>query len=285
MKGNWDMSTTKPSSSPPLASPAPPATPPTPRSGGPLAGVRHTLAIARRNLLLIRNDPGQLIDATIVPIVLTLVFVFVFGGAILGDQGDYTQYLVPGIMVQTISLATAVTGMSLNLDFSRGIMDRFRSLPIARASVLSGRILADACRLLLGQAIIVVFALIIGFRITTNLFSALAAVGLLLLFGIALSWIAATIGMALRSPQAVQGVGFLWMLPLQFGSSIFVPTDTMPGWLSAFAEANPTTLVTDTARHLLTGTPTNSIWGALAWIGGIMLVFVPLAIRQYRRRG
>ncbi len=262
-----------------------PPSPPRPVSG-PVAGVRHTLAIARRNLLLIRNDPGQLIDATIVPIVLTLVFVFVFGGAIQGGQGDYTQYLIPGILVQTISLATAVTGMSLNLDFSRGIMDRFRSLPIARSAVLSGRILADVCRLALGQAIILIFALIIGFRIQTDVFSAMAAVGLLLMFGVAMAWIAATIGMAMRSPQAVQGIGFLWMLPMQFGSSIFVPTDTMPGWLASFAEVNPTTLVTDTVRALLTGGEvTDSLWGALAWIVGIIVVFVPLAVRQYRRRG
>lgn len=277
--------TTTELSTPPRPNPVPPA--PMRTLGGPFSGVRHTLAITRRNLLLIRNDPGQLIDATIVPIILTLVFVFVFGGAIQGDgnQDDYTQYLIPGIMVQTISLATAVTGMSLNLDFSRGIMDRFRSLPIARSAVLSGRILADVCRLSLGQAIILVFGLIIGFRINTNIFSALAAVGLLLLFGVAMAWIAATIGMTMRSPQAVQGIGFLWMLPLQFGSSIFVPTSTMPGWLSGFAEVNPTTLVTDTVRALLSGGEIgNSLWGALAWIGGIIVVFVPLAIRQYRRR-
>ncbi|ARF54304.1 ABC transporter permease [Streptomyces gilvosporeus] len=245
----------------------------------------QSLAIARRNLTQFKSDPSQLLDATVMPMVFTLVFVYVFGGAIGKGQADYRQYLIPGIMVQTVSFAAQVTGIALNLDFSKGVMDRFRSMPIARSAVLSGRILSDVCRLTLGQAVILAFAFVIGFRVRTDVPSVLAAVGLLVLYGVALSTIAAYVGLAIRSPQAVQSVGFLWMIPLQFGSSMFAPPSTMPGWLQAFVEVNPTTLVVDACRGLLDGGPVaGNVSGSLFWIGGLLLVFVPLAVRQYGRR-
>ncbi|MEU9488564.1 ABC transporter permease [Streptomyces decoyicus] len=251
----------------------------------PRAAVGQSLAIARRNLIQIKHDPSQLLDATLMPMVFTLVFVYVFGGAIGKGQADYRQYLIPGIMVQTVSFAAQVTGTALNLDFSKGVMDRFRSMPIARSAVLSGRILADVCRLALGQAVILAFAFLIGFRVRTDVAGVLAAVGLLVLYGVALSSIAAYIGLVIRSPQAVQSVGFLWMIPLQFGSSMFAPPSTMPGWLQAFVEVNPTTLVVDSCRGLLVGGPVaENVAGSLLWIGGVLLVFVPLAVRQYGRR-
>ncbi|AKN72337.1 ABC transporter [Streptomyces sp. PBH53] len=255
------------------------------RRVGPRAAVGHALAIARRNLVQLRYDPSQLLDATLMPMVFTLIFVYVFGGAIGGNQADYRQYLIPGIMVQVASFAAQVTGVALNLDFSTGVMDRFRSLPIARSAVLSGRILADLCRLALGQAVILLFALAIGFRTHTNPLCVLGALALLMLYGLSLSWIAAFVGLAIRSPQAVQSMGFLWMIPLQFGSSMFADPGTMPGWLQAFAQVNPTTLVVDTCRGLLVGGPVaGNLLGALAWTCGILVVFAPLAVRQYTRR-
>jgi oleandomycin transport system permease protein len=251
----------------------------------PLAAVGHALAISRRNLVQLRHDPSQLLDATLMPMVFTLIFVYVFGGAIGGNQADYRQYLVPGIMVQVASFAAQVTGVALNADFSTGVMDRFRSLPIARSAVLSGRIIADLCRMALGQAVILLFAFTIGFRTHTNLLSVLGALALLMLYGLSLSWIAAFVGMVIRSPQAVQSMGFLWMIPLQFGSSMFADPQTMPGWLQAFAQVNPTTLVVDSCRALLVGGPVGgNLLGALAWTCGIILVFAPLAVRRYTRR-
>ncbi|MFI7075464.1 ABC transporter permease [Micromonospora sediminicola] len=250
------------------------------------ATLRHSFAIARRNLLQVRNDPGQLVDSALMPIVFTLIFLYVFGGAIWsGREGDYRQYLLPGIMVQTIMFASRATGFTLSMDFGTGIMDRFRSLPIARSAVLSGRIIADVARLLLGQVIMLSFALLIGFEVRTSLLLAVGAVALVLLYGTALAWLSAVIGLVLRSPTTVSSAGFLWMIPLQFGSSMLVPTSTMPGWMRAFAEVNPTTLVTDACRNMLIGGPwTGAATNALAWSVGILVVAVPLAVRLYNRR-
>jgi len=217
--------------------------------------------------------------------IFTLLFVYIFGGAIADDQATYRQYLIPGMMVQTLAFASRSTGIGLSVDFSNGLMDRFRALPIARSAVLSGRILADLCRMLLGQLVMLTFAVVIGFRVKTGFVPVLAALGLLLCYGTALCWISAFIGLAGRSPQTVQTVGFIWTIPLQFGSSMFVPTHTMPGWLQAFSVVNPTTLVTDACRGLLIGGGVaRSAIGALAWVGVLIAVFVPLSVRKYRRR-
>jgi len=253
--------------------------------GGPRAVLRHSLAIARRNLVQVRNDPGQLLDATLMPMVFTLIFVYVFGGAIATDQHTYLQYLMPGIMVQTLAFASRASGIGLSVDFGNGLMDRFRSLPIGRSAVLTGRVLADLCRLALGQLVMLTFAMVIGFRVQTGPLEVLAALGLLVLYGFALCWVSAYIGLAVRSPQTVQTVGFLWTIPLQFGSSMFVPTATMPPWLRAFSSINPTTLVTDTSRALLNGGAYGvSLLGALGWVAGLLVVFIPLSVWQYRRR-
>ncbi|HEY0495056.1 MAG TPA: ABC transporter permease [Kutzneria sp.] len=247
--------------------------------------LRHSLAICRRNLVHIRNDPEQLLDATVMPIVFTLVFLYVLGGAIGGDHLDYREYLLPGIMVQTASFASTVTGIGLNTDFGQGVMDRFRSLPISRAAVLAGRIGSDVCRLLLGQLVMLAFAFVVGFRVHTNPIAVLGAFALLLLYGTALCWVSAFVGLSVKNAQVVSTVGFLWMIPLQFGSSIFAPPDTMPGWLQAFVAINPTTLVTDACRGLLVGGPVaGSALGAIAWSVGLMVVFAPLAVLRYRNR-
>lgn len=257
-----------------------------PRTGvGPRALVRHSTAIARRNLMQVRGDPGQLMDATVMPMAFTLVFVYVFGGAIARDQQDYLQFLMPGIMVQTLAFASRGTGVGLSTDFGTGLMDRFRSMPVSRSAVLVGRVLADLCRLLLGQLVMLGFAVVVGFRVQTSVVGVVGALALLMSYGFALCWVSAFIGLVLRSPQTVQTVGFLWTIPLQFGSSMFVPTETMPGWLQAFSTVNPTTLVIDGCRGLLLGGPAvHALTGALGWSVGLVAVFVPLSIWSYRRR-
>lgn len=253
---------------------------------GPWSTLRHATAIARRNLVQVKGDPGQLMDATVMPMAFTLVFVYVFGGAVARDQQDYLQFLIPGIMVQTLAFATRGTGVGLSTDFGNGLMDRFRAMPIARSSVLVGRIMADMCRLLLGQLVMLLFAVVIGFRVTGSVSAAVAALGVLMLYGMALSWVSAFVGLALRSPQTVQTVGFLWTIPLQFGSSMFVPTSTMPGWLQAFASVNPTSLVIDLCRALLLGGPVDggTVTGVAVWVVVLVAVFAPAAVACFRRR-
>lgn len=257
-----------------------------PRTGmGLRALARHSTAIARRNLMQVRGDPGQLMDATVMPMTFTLVFVYVFGGAIARDQHDYLQFLIPGIMVQTLAFASRGTGVGLSTDFGSGLMDRFRAMPVSRSAVLTGRVLADMCRLLLGQLVMLAFAFVVGFRVQTSAAGVAGALALLMLYGFALCWVSACIGLVLRSPQTVQTVGFLWTIPLQFGSSMFVPTATMPGWLQAFTAVNPTTLVIDGCRGLLLGGPVvDAVVGAVGWSVGLVVVFVPLSIWCYRRR-
>lgn len=247
--------------------------------------VRHTLVIARRNLMKIGGDPSLLLDATLMPMVFTLVFVYVFGGAIAGTQDDYTQFLIPGIMALNITIVSRTTGIGIAVDFGNGTVDRLRSLPIARSAVLSGQIVADAARMVLSLLVILLFALLIGFRVAAGPIHTVAALLLLLAFGLALAWISAFIGLVLRGVQSVATISTLWMIPLQFGSSLFVPADTMPDWLQAFANVNPMTLVVDASRGLLAGeTPARSIVGALAWIVGLLAVFVPLSVHRYGRR-
>src|SRR5215207_7410849 len=247
-----------------------------PGAGGgritPAAALRHWLLVGRRDLLQVRSNPQLLIFVLIQPILFVLLFVYVFGGAISGSSHQYVQYVIPGIIVQTVVFATAMTGIGLNEDLAKGIIDRFRSLPIARSAVLAGRILADAVRLAL------------GFRITTSPVAALGGFLLIIAFGIALSWVAALIGLSVRNPETAQSAGFLWMFPLIFASSVFAPPETMPGWLQPFVEVNPITVATDALRGLLLGGPVLSPGlQTLAWTAALTVVFAPLAIRQFRR--
>jgi oleandomycin transport system permease protein len=252
---------------------------------GPRAAAGHALTVTRRNLIHVRNDPEQLLDAVLMPIVFVLMFVYVFGGAIAGSGRAYVQFLLPGAMLQTAAFAAMRTGIGLSVDFERGIVDRFRSLPIARSALLTGRILADTARLVLSLAVTFAVGAAIGFRVRTGVLPALAAFGLLILIGAALSWVSAYIGVAGRSAEMVQQLGFLWLIPLTFGSSIFAPASSMPGWLQAWVKVNPMTLASDAARGLLSGGPVASpALQSLAWVVGIIAVFAPLAVDRYRRR-
>src|ERR671911_989612 len=238
---------------------------------------RPALLVARRNLLQVRGNPQLVIFVLIQPILFVLLFVYVFGGAIAGSSRQYVQYVIPGIIVQTVVFATAMTGIGLNEDLAKGIIDRFRSLPIARSAVLAGRILADAVRLVASLVVILAVGMALGFRIGTGPLAALAGFVLIIAFGMALSWVAALIGLSVRNPETAQSAGFIWMFPLTFASSAFAPPQTMPGWLQPFVEVNPITVATDSLRGLLLGGPVLSpVLQTLAWTAALTVVFASL---------
>ncbi|MFE7811801.1 ABC transporter permease [Streptomyces sp. NPDC057433] len=250
--------------------------------------LRHTGALVRRNLLWIRQDPESMFDAVLFPIVFTLLFVYVFGGSIGqslgGGQEAYVQYIVPGLMAMMgMNMAMGV-GTGFNQDFNTGVMDRFRSLPIGRGSVLFAKIAVEILRMLIATAILMVVGVLVGFDIThwPGLF---AAVGLSVLFGSALMWIFITLGVTMKSAQSVQAMGFLVLMPLQFGSSIFAPTRSMPGWLQTFTDVNPLSSLADAARGLMVGGPVaHDLWLTVAWSVGITAVMAPVAIHKFRTK-
>lgn len=245
--------------------------------------VRHALVIARRHLLHVARTPELALWASVQPIMFLLLFNFMFGGAI-STGGGYINFVVPGIVVQFVAFTAFGTGIGLNTDRSNGIVDRFRSLPIARSAVLSGRIISDAVRCALNVLLLVAVGALLGFRISTGVVPVVGAFLLATAFGVAMAWVGAWIGLSVRSPEAVQSVGFIWVFPLTFASSAFVPTQTLPGWLQAFVKVNPVTLVADALRALTLGGPTTApVLGSLAWIAAILLTFSALAVRQYRR--
>ncbi|MDI3424202.1 ABC transporter permease [Streptomyces luteolus] len=252
------------------------------------AHARHTGALIRRNLLWIRNNPESMFDALLMPIVFTLLFVYVFGGsigqALGGGQDAYVQYVIPGMLaMMSMTIAQAV-GTGFNEDFQKGIMDRFRSLPIGRASVLIAKISVELLRMLIATTVLMVVAVLVGFDVVSwsGLF---AAVGLSALFGFGVMWIFLTLGVVMKSAQSVQAMGFLVMMPLQFGSSIFAPTESMPGWLEAFTKYNPLSGLADAARGLMVGGPiAHGLWVTLAWSIGLTVVMAPIAIRKFTNK-
>jgi ABC transporter DrrB family efflux protein len=250
----------------------------------PVVALCHALLIARRNLLQVRGNPQLLVFIAIQPVLFTLLFVYVFGGAISGSSRQYVQFVIPGIIVQTVVFSTSLTGIGLNEDLAKGIIDRFRSLPIARSAVLAGRILADAVRLTATVAVIVLVGSLLGFRFTVGWLSAVGGVALIIAFGMALSSIPALIGLSVRNPETAQSAGFIWMFPLTFASTAFVAASTMPGWLQPFVRVNPISVAADALRALLLGgPPEGAVLKTIAWIVGLTVVFAPLAVRQYRR--
>jgi ABC transporter DrrB family efflux protein len=252
---------------------------------GPGEAIRHALVIMRRNLLHIRSDPEQLVGMTIQPLMFLVLFVYIFGGAIAGSPQQYLQFALPGILVQGIAFTGFQTALGLNVDFQRGLIDRFRSLPISRAAVVSGRIAADAVRVVWGVLIIVGFGVILGFRFHGGFAGAIGGMALATLFGITVCWPMAFIGVTAKSPEAVNTWGFMIILPLTFASSVFAPPSSMPGWLQSFVNINPITKVVDATRGLMLGGPVaKPLWQSLAWMAAIVAVFAPLTIRRYRRR-
>jgi ABC-2 type transport system permease protein/oleandomycin transport system permease protein len=249
--------------------------------------LRDTWALTRRNLRTTLRQPQLLVFATIQPVIFILLFRYVFGGAISAPGGiDYVDYLLTGIFVQTITFAAIQTGIGLSEDLSKGIVDRFKSMPLARSAVLAGRTAADLVRNLAVVLVMIVVGYLVGFSFTGGLGGALLAIALLLAWGFVFSWVGAFLGLTLSSPETVQAAAFPTIFPLVFASSIFVPVETMPGWLQAFVKVNPITLVTDATRALALGEPFELFpdlgWAALAMVV-ILAVFVPLSVRRYRR--
>jgi ABC transporter DrrB family efflux protein len=245
----------------------------------------NTLTIARRNLLHIRTNPEQLVEMTIQPFMFLALFVYVFGGAIEGSSRDYLQFALPGILVQSIAFTPFTTALGLNVDFQRGLVDRFRSLPIARSAVISGRIAADSVRIVWSILIITGFGVLLGFRFGGGALGGVGALLLLAAFGLTMCWPMAFIGITARTTESVNTWGFMIILPLTFASSAFARVETMPGWLQAFVKLNPVTHVIDATRGLMLGGPvTEPLLDAVIWLVAITAVFAPLAIARYRRR-
>ena len=247
--------------------------------------VPDTLVLAERNLVRLPRSPDLLIGFTIQPIMFVLLFAFVFGGAIqTPGYNDYIDFLIPGIIVQNIAFGGFVTALGLAEDMTKGLIDRFRSLPTARASVLAGRTLADVVTNTLSIVVLLVTGIIIGFAFDASVFEILAGVALLLLFGFAFSWVFALIGLSVSSPEAANGVGFTLIFPITFISSAFVPVQSMPAGLEEVAEANPVSTVVDAMRALwLDGPAGNDIWLAVVWCLVLIAIFAPLSVAKYRR--
>jgi oleandomycin transport system permease protein len=248
--------------------------------------LRHALVLAKRNLIKIARTPEQLIDVTLQPIIFLLLFVYVFGGALGGgSQHAYLEFLLPGLLGQTIAMSSISIGQNMNSDIAKGVFDRFRSLPIARSVPLVGAVFAEFFRYLLLCVIMVGFGYIMGFRIATNPLALLAAIGIAICFALSFAWVSVWVGMKVRNPGAVQGVMFLLVLPLSFGSNTFVRASTMPGWLQAFVNVNPISHLVSAVRGLMLGGPVAvPIGWTFAWIAGLLAVFFPLALRAYIRR-
>ena len=247
--------------------------------------LRHSLVLAGRAVRKIRRTPEQFIDVTLQPIIFVILFVYVFGGAISGSTHDYLQYVLPAIMVQTVLFSSLSIGVNLNTDIKKGVFDRFRSLPIGRSAPLIGAVSAEVVRFSTSVIVLMGFGYALGFRVGTDPLSALAGCLLAIAFALCMSWVAVFLGTWLRESGAVQGIGFLVMFPLTFGSNMFVPTSSLPGWLQGWVKINPVTHLTDAIRGLLVGGPVAAPVGWSVLTGAIILaIFAPLAVATYRRK-
>jgi ABC transporter DrrB family efflux protein len=242
-------------------------------------------AMAGRQLRKTLRRPTYIVFSFVQPVMFVLLFRYVFGGAINTGGVDYVDFLMPGIIVQTAIFGALVTGLGLTEDIKAGVVDRFRSLPIARSAVLVGRTAADVVMNVMTLIVMVLVGILVGFRPSQPVYDVLAALVLVLAFSYVFSWISAFVGLSVKDPETAQSAGFIWVFPLTFVSSAFVPTDSMPGVLRAFADVNPVTLAVDAARALMIGEGhvTGPLLGTLAWLAGLLLVFVPLAVRAFRR--
>lgn len=242
------------------------------------------VTVTWRNLLTLVRTPQLVVFATIQPILFVLMFRYVFGGAIQVPGVDYVNFLMPGIFVQTVVFGATSTGVGLAEDLGKGLIERFRSLPMARSAVLAGRTLADLVRNVFVVALMCIIGFLVGFRPSTNVIAFLGGVALLLLLGFALSWLFAIVGLGVRNAESAQAATFPLTVPLVFASSAFVPLSSMPGWLQAWAERQPVTITVNAVRALMIGGPTTTlVLQSLAWSLGMVALFAPLAVRRYRR--
>ncbi len=254
--------------------------------------VRDALAVTKRNVLRNIRNPQFVVFSTIQPIMFVLLFAFVFGGAIAIPGVEYLDFLIPGIIVQTTVFGATNTAIGLAEDLGRGMIDRFRSLPMARSAVLAGRTLADTARNLFVVTLMIGVGYLLGFRFRGGIVAALTGILVVLLFGYAFSWIFAFVGLKAGDVETAQAAGFVWVFPLVFASSAFVPTQTMPGWLQAFAQNQPVTAVVDAARALTLGplapavgldNTAELVLKALGWVALVLVVAIPVGVRQYRK--
>jgi ABC-2 type transport system permease protein len=249
------------------------------------SAIQNTLTFAWRALLKIKHVPEQLFDVTLTPIIFTLMFTYLFGGAIAGDTATYLRFLLPGILVQTVLIITVYTGFTLNTDITKGVFDRFRSLPIWRPAPIVGALLGDTVRYTIASVITIGLGLVLGYRPDGGLPGTLAAVALLLVFAFSLSWIFTIFGLLMRTPNAVMGVSMLILMPLTFASNIFVDPATMPSALRAVVDVNPVTHLVTAIRGLMGGT---AQFGDVVWVlvaaAALTLVFAPITMRLYRTK-
>nr|MDT0664614.1 ABC transporter permease [Micromonospora sp. DSM 115978] len=244
-----------------------------------------SLTFGWRALLKIKHVPEQLFDVTVFPIMFTLLFTYLFGGALAGSTSEYLQFLLPGILVQTIVLITMYTGMALNTDLSKGVFDRFRTLPIWTPSALVGALLGDVVRYTAASTLVVALGLVLGYRPDGGFVGVVLAIAVVLAFSFSLGWLWNLLGLVLRTPNAVMGASMMILFPLTFASNIFVDPSTMPGWLQAFVDVNPVTQVVNATRGLMNGDVTaGQIGWVVLWCALLTGVFATLTMLKYRRR-
>ena len=247
--------------------------------------VTDSRIMAQRQLRKMLRRPVMIIFAFVQPVMFVLLFRYVFGGAINTGDIDYVNFLMPGIIVQTAVFGALITGIGLTEDLKAGVVDRLRSLPMSRSAVLFGRTAADAVMNVLTLTVMLLVGVAVGFRPDQPVYDIALAILLVLGFSYVFSWISAFIGLSVKDPETAQSAGFIWVFPLTFVSSAFVPSDSMPGVLQAFADVNPVTLAVDAARALMIGEgeALEPALGTLAWLVGLLAIFVPLAVRAFRR--
>ncbi|MCH8504040.1 MAG: ABC transporter permease [Ectothiorhodospiraceae bacterium] len=250
-----------------------------------MQGLQQTMTLAWRTLLQIRHNPWELGDFSIQPILFLLLFLFVFGGAIAGSTADYLRFVLPGVIVMNMVFVTVYVGHGLNTDLTKGMFDRLRALPIARWSPLAGRIIADLVKQAWSILLLLSVGALLGFRLETSISSLLLMVVLVLTVALAISWVMVLVGVLARDPEHVQLFGFTALFPITFISNVFVPVETMPGWVQALVNVNPVSLLADAARGLLVGGPVlqPALW-SLLWALAIMAVFAPLSVWALNRR-
>jgi ABC-2 type transport system permease protein/oleandomycin transport system permease protein len=250
----------------------------------PFAAVRDTKAVVQRNLIHYIRVPQLLVFSTIQPIVFVLMFRFVFGGSIDTGPIPYVDYLMPGIFLQTVVFGSLATAIGLATDLKSGLMERFHALPMWTPSVLAGRTIADFTRNVFVVVLMMVVGFLVGWRIHTDPFGLLAGTALLLLFGYAMSWIFATVGLWVKDPETAQAAAFPVLAPLVFASAAFVPVENMPGWLQPWARNQPVSVTADAVRALTVGGPTSSlVLKSILWSVAILAIFAPIAVRLYRK--
>jgi ABC-2 type transport system permease protein len=247
-------------------------------------GLADITALVRRNLLVAMRMPETIVFGVVQPLMLLVLFVYVFGGAVDIPGVSYIQYVVPAVLVQTAAFAGIGTAVGIAADLQKGMVDRFRSLPIARSAVLAGRTLADAVQLAVRLLLVVGVALAMGFRFEGGWLAAVCALGVAVIFGFAMSWIFVAIGLLVRNEEAASAASFVWVFPLVFVSSAYVPVDTLPSWLQPVARLNPITAASDAVRALaFGGEATEPLLRTLIWSAALVLIFGSLAVRMYRK--